>query len=105
AMFMQTGQYGGIGSLVGTIDGKITITEPHEGYAAAKAGLQAGDVLLKVNGKSVEGKQHDEISEMLMGQPGSVVELVIQRYGESQTRTVKVTREEIKIPDVPYYSM
>jgi carboxyl-terminal processing protease len=105
AMFMQTGQYGGIGSLVGTIDGKITITEPHEGYAAAKAGLQAGDVLLKVNGKSVEGKQHDEISEMLMGQPGSTVDLVIQRYGESQTRTVKVTREEIKIPDVPYYSM
>jgi carboxyl-terminal processing protease len=105
AMFMQTGQYGGIGSQVGTVDGKIMITEPHEGYAAAKAGLKAGDVILKVNGKSVEGKTHEEISDMLTGQPGTTVELVIQRYGESQTRTVKVTREEIKIPDVPFYSM
>lgn len=105
AMFMQTGQYGGIGSQVNTIDGKITITEPHEGYAAAKAGLQAGDIVLKVNGKSVEGKQHDEISDLLMGQPGSTVELTIQRYGESQPRNIKITREEIKIPDVPYYSM
>lgn len=105
AMFMQTGQYGGIGSQVGTVDGKIMITEPHQGYAAAKAGLKAGDVILKVNGKSVEGKTHEEISDMLTGQPGTTVELVIQRYGESQTRTVKVTREEIKIPDVPFYSM
>ncbi len=105
AMFMQTGQYGGIGSLVNTIDGKITITEPHEGYAAAKAGLQAGDVVLKVNGKSVEGKKHEDISDMLMGQPGSAVELTIMRFGETQPRTIKIIREEIKIPDVPFYSM
>lgn len=105
AMFMQTGQYGGIGSMVNTIDGKITITEPHEGYAAAKAGLQAGDVILKVNGKSVEGKKHDDISDMLTGQPGTAVELTVERYGETQPRTIKITREEIKIPDVPYYSM
>ena len=51
AMFMQTGQYGGIGTLVNTIDGKITITEPYQGYAAMKSGLMAGDVVLKVNGK------------------------------------------------------
>jgi carboxyl-terminal processing protease len=50
AMFMQTGQYGGIGTLVNTIDGKITITEPSEGYAAVKSGLLAGDVVLKING-------------------------------------------------------
>jgi carboxyl-terminal processing protease len=105
AMFMQTGQYGGIGTMVNTIDGKITITEPYEGYAAVKAGLLAGDVVLKVNGKSVEGKQHDEISDQLTGQPGSEVELTIQRPTESSTRTIKIKREEIKIPDVPFYTM
>jgi len=105
AMFMQTGQYGGIGSQVNTIDGKITVTEPYEGYAAAKAGLQAGDVVIKVNGKSVEGKKHDDISDLLTGQPGSSVELTIQRYGETQPRTIKITREDIKIPDVPYFTM
>ncbi len=57
AMFMQTGQYGGIGTLVNTIDGKITVTEPYQGYAAVKAGLMAGDIIVKVDGKSVEGKQ------------------------------------------------
>jgi carboxyl-terminal processing protease len=105
AIFMQTGQYGGIGTLVNTIEGKITITEPYEGYAAAKAGLMAGDVVIKVNGKSVEGKKHDDITDQLTGQPGSQVELTIMRPGESSPRIISITREEIKIPDVPYYSM
>lgn len=105
AMFMQTGQYGGIGTLVNTINGKITITEPYQGYAAMKSGLMAGDVVLKVNGKSVEGKKHDDISDLLTGQPGTDVELTIQRKGESSTRIIKITREEIKIPDVPYYAL
>lgn len=105
AMFMQTGQYGGIGTLVNTIDGKITITEPYQGYAALKAGLMAGDIVIKVNGKSVEGKKHEDISDLLTGQPGTDVELTIMRRGESTARTIKITREEIKIPDVPYFSM
>ena len=105
AMFMQTGQYGGIGTLVNTIEGKITITEPYEGYAAVKSGLQAGDVVLKINGKSVEGKRHDEVTDQLTGQPGSEVELTIQRPGEAQPRAIKITREEIKIKDVPYFAM
>jgi carboxyl-terminal processing protease len=105
AMFMQTGQYGGIGTLVNTIDGKITITEPYEGYAAVKSGLIAGDIVLKINGKSVEGKRHDEVTDQLTGQPGSELELTIQRPGESQPRAIKIKREEIKIKDVPYYAM
>lgn len=105
AMFMQTGQYGGIGTLINTMDGNIIISEPYEGSPAAKAGLMAGDVIVKVNGKSVEGLKYENISEMLMGQPGSIVEIVVKREGENQPLTMKVTREEIKIPDVPYYSM
>ena len=105
AMFMQTGQYGGIGTLVNTIEGKITITEPYEGYAAVKSGLIAGDVVLKINGKSVEGKRHDEVTDQLTGQPGSEVEITIQRPGESQPRAIKIKREEIKIKDVPYFAM
>ena len=105
AMFMQTGQYGGIGTLVNTIDGKITITEPYEGFAAAKAGLMAGDVVTKVNGKSVEGKKHEDISDLLTGQPGSEVELTVKRTGTTEPLTIKIKREEIKIADVPYYSI
>jgi carboxyl-terminal processing protease len=105
AIFMQTGQYGGIGASVGTIDGKITIMEIFQGFAAVKAGLKTGDVITKVGGKSVEGKNYDEISDLLMGQPGSVVELTIARVGEAAPLTVKVTREEIIMKDVPYFAM
>jgi carboxyl-terminal processing protease len=105
AMFMQTGQYGGIGALVNTIEGKITIVEPYQNYAAAKAGLLAGDVVLKVAGQSVDGKNHEEISELLMGNPGTKVELTILRKGETNPRVIPVEREEIKIPDVPYFTL
>jgi carboxyl-terminal processing protease len=105
AMFMQTGQYGGIGALVNTIEGKITIVEPYQNYAAVKAGLMAGDVVLMVNGKSVEGKTHEEISDLLTGNPGTKVDLTVQRKGESGTKVISVMREEIKIPDVPYYTL
>jgi carboxyl-terminal processing protease len=105
AIFMQTGQYGGIGASVGTIDGKITIMETFQGFAAVKAGLKAGDVITKVAGKSVEGKNHEDITDLLMGQPGSVVELTITRVGDPSPLNVKVTREEIKMKDVPYFAM
>jgi carboxyl-terminal processing protease len=102
---MQTGQYGGIGASVGTIDGKITIMETFQGFAAVKAGLKAGDVITKVAGKSVEGKNYEDITDLLMGQPGSVVELTITRVGDPAPMNVKVTREEIKMKDVPYFAM
>lgn len=105
AMFMQTGQYGGIGALVNTIDGKITVIEPYQNYAAAKSGLMAGDVIQKIGGKSVEGKDHESISDLLMGNPGTKVELTILRKGESSPRVIQVNREEIKIPDVPYFQL
>jgi len=105
AIFMQTGQYGGIGASVGTIDGKITIMETFQGFAAVKAGLKAGDVITKVAGKSVEGKNYEDITDLLMGQPGSVVELTITRVGDPAPVNVKVTREEIKMKDVPYFAM
>ncbi len=105
AIFMQTGQYGGIVASVGTIDGKITIMETFQGFAAVKAGLKAGDVITKVAGKSVEGKNYEDITDLLMGQPGSVVELTITRVGDPAPVNVKVTREEIKMKDVPYFAM
>ena len=105
AMFMQTGQYGGIGTLVNTINGKITITEPYQNYPAAKNGLMAGDVVIKVDGVNVEGKNHEDISDMLTGQPGSAVAITIMRPGENAPRVISLTREDIKIPDVPYFGM
>lgn len=103
--FMTTGQYGGIGALINTIDGKITIVEPYKGYAAQTAGLKAGDAILSIDGKVLDGKNQDEISELLKGQPGTFVKVAVSRDGESAPLTFDVERQEVKIPDVPYYGM
>lgn len=101
--FMTTGEYGGIGSLIRSIDGKVYISEPYEGFPAQKGGLKAGDLILAIDGKSVEGKNQEEISQLLKGQSGSTLTLTYERQGETHDVTLK--REEIKIPDVPYYGM
>lgn len=103
--FMTTGQYGGIGSTIRRKDDFVIISEPYEGFPAHKAGLKAGDIILKVDGKEAKGKNSSELSDMLKGQPGTDVELLIERPGATETITFNLKREEIKINSVPYYSM
>ncbi|MFL5754069.1 MAG: S41 family peptidase [Bacteroidia bacterium] len=103
--FMTTGQYGGIGASVREMGDKVIITEPYEGTPAQKAGLKAGDILLEVNGNKIEGKNSDDISKLLKGQPGTPVKLVLQRPGELKNIELNMVREEIKVKDVPYSGM
>lgn len=103
--FMTTGQYGGIGALVQTIDDQVIISEPYEGYAAEKAGLIAGDIIMAVDGKSVLGKNQEEISDILKGQAGTRLTVRIKRPGTADEFDVELKREEVKIPDVPYSGM
>ncbi len=103
--FMTTGQYGGIGATVREINGKIVITEPYEGTPAQKSGLKAGDVLLEVGGTKITGKNSDDISKLLKGQPGSQVKMIVERPGENKPMELTLVREEIKLKDVPYSGM
>lgn len=103
--FMQTGQYGGIGALIRTIDKKIVIAEPYEDSPALKAGLQAGDIITEVNGKSTEGKTTEDISKILKGQPNTEVKIVISRPGTEKKIEKTIVREEIKVKAVPHYDM
>jgi len=101
--FMTTGQYGGIGSLIRTVDGEIYISEPYEDSPAQKAGLKAGDKILMIDGVSIKNKAQEEISSLLKGQSGT--ELVVQYDRFGTINEVSLKREDIKIPDVPYYGM
>lgn len=103
--FMQTGQYGGIGALIRTMDKKIVIAEPYEDSPAQKAGLEAGDVIIEVNGKSTEGKNTEDISKILKGQPNTEVKLVLKREGVDKPIEKTIMREEIKVKSVPHYEM
>ena len=102
---MTTGQYGGIGALIQKQGDYVVISEPYEGFGAYKAGLIAGDKILEVDGKSVQGKNTTDIREFLLGQPGTSIELTIERPGTADPFVKTVVREEVKIKDVPYYSV
>lgn len=101
--FMTTGEYGGIGAIIQRMDDHVYISEPYEDNPAFKAGLKAGDKILKVEGKNVEGLSTSEVSTMLKGQKGTSIKVEFERNGEVKTTTI--TRDEIKVPDVPYKGM
>lgn len=100
--FMTTGQYGGIGSLIGSRNNEVIITDPYEGFPAQKADLRAGDVIVELDGKPIKGKKNDEVSKLLKGQPKTSVKITIRREGEPNLIDKNVVREEIKIKSVSY---
>ena len=97
---MTTGQYGGIGALIRKIDNCIYISEPYEGNPAQKSGLKAGDKIISIDGKNMCNKPSDEVSSSLKGPKGTTIQLKILRSGKEIN--IPITRDEIKIPDVPY---
>jgi carboxyl-terminal processing protease len=104
--FETTGKYGGIGSLIRKYGDYIVITEPYEGFPAAKSGMIAGDKIAEVDGKSVKGKNTEEVSKFLKGEPGSSVKVKVlrpQADGSDKEMEFTVTREEVKVKNVPYY--
>ena len=77
--FMNTGEYGGIGALVQPIDGRTTVIEVYEGYPAQEAGIRPGDILLSVDGKTIDGEADEDVGEWLKGESGSQVKVRIDR--------------------------
>ena len=102
---MTTGQYAGIGALIGTMKGKTVITMPYEGFAAHKAGLRIGDVLVAIDGKSIAGMGVSEISTLLKGQAKTDVKLTVERYGHESPLDFAFQREKITVSNVPYFGM
>ncbi len=103
--FITTGQYGGIGSLIHQQGDYVIISEPYEGSPAWKAGLKAGDKIIEVNKQSAKKKTYDQVSAILKGQPGTKIDLVIERDGEPKPIEMAITREIIKIDNIPYAGM
>ena len=101
---LTTGQYGGIGALIRKVGDYIYIAEPYEGNPAQKNGLRAGDKILSIDGKSMAKKPSNEVSSALKGPKGTTIKVDVERVGEG-VKTISITRDEIKLPDVPYFGM
>lgn len=100
---MTTGKYGGIGSLVRNAGDFDIISEVYKGFPADKAGIKPGDLLKKVDGTSLKGLSTDKVSEKLKGNPGTDINVTIERNGKETEYPLK--REKIVMPPVPYWGM
>jgi carboxyl-terminal processing protease len=98
----QAGDYTGIGARVLTQKDKLVIIEPYKNYAADKAGLKAGDEIIKVDNITVADFK-DDAANLLQGAAGSTVKLTFKRNGAINTTVVN--RESLEIHAVPYYAM
>ena len=103
--FMTTGQYGGMGALIRKSGNYIEISEPYESFPAANGGLVAGDLLVGIDGKSIEKLDVSKVSAMLKGKPGSKMQLRVVKLRSKDTVNVTITRQVIRIPAVPFYGM
>ncbi|MFZ4399600.1 MAG: S41 family peptidase [Bacteroidales bacterium] len=102
---MTTGQYGGVGALIHQNGEYVIISDPYEGFPAFKAGLLPGDKIIEVNKQSAKGKSQNDISTIFKGQPGTNLTVLVEREGESKPIEKSLTREEIKLLNVPYYGL
>ena len=95
-----TGEFTGLGLEVGMEDGYVKIISPIDGSPAAGAGLQSGDVILKLGNVPVKGMSLNEAIDIMRGPKGSEIKLSIGRPGESQPFDVTLVRDVIKVPSV-----
>lgn len=93
------GKYVGIGTEIMQLeDGSVVVSNPFEGSPAAKAGLQAGDVIIRVNDTDVTGKTSSEVSNLIKKSADSTVNITVRRDDEEKTFTIE--RETIEIESV-----
>jgi carboxyl-terminal processing protease len=100
---MQTetsGEFGGLGIEVGMESGVVKVISPIDDTPASKAGIKAGDYIVKINNIQVQGKSLSEAVDLMRGPVGSAIELTVRRRGEKKAIIFNITREIIQIKSV-----
>ena len=103
---MTKGVYAGIGALVTSRDGSTYISEPLEGSPSHRAGIKAGDKIIRVDSVDLNGKTHDIVTKYLRGEPGTTAVITVVRpYVQDSILTFTVTRDRVREKSVPYYGV
>jgi len=104
---MLTGKYAGIGALIRKhqkLD-RVVIDEPYENMPAAEAGLKKGDIILSIDDTLMTDKAVGYVSSHLRGEAGTSFLLKVMRPSTGKLMKFKITRKNIKLPELPYYGM
>ena len=104
---MLTGKYAGIGALIRKHQklNRIVIDEPYAGMPAAEAGLKKGDVILSIDDSLMTQRDVSYVSSHLRGEPGTTFLLKVFRPSVQKEMKFKITRKNIKLPEMPYYGI
>jgi carboxyl-terminal processing protease len=102
---MTTGEYGGIGAMIGTRKDRVLVLLPYKGFPADKAGLHIGDEITMIDGIATKGKKSDEISKLLRGQANTELRIEVKRQGQSELLKFNFERGKVKMKSVPYSGM
>jgi len=102
AIFQQdiSGSFEGVGMEIGIRDGTLAVVSPLKGSPALRAGLKAGDKMLKINGTSTESMPVDKAVQLIRGKKGTTVTFTIAREEEKEFIEIKVVRDVIDIPTI-----
>ena len=95
-----SGEFGGLGIEVSMESGVIKVITPIDDTPAAKAGVKAGDYIVKINGEQVQGKTLMEAVNLMRGPVGTSIEITVRRKGLRKAKIFKITREIIEIKSV-----
>ena len=104
---MLTGKYAGIGALIRKHQKleRVVVDEPYEHMPAAEVGLKKGDVILSIDDTLMTDKDVNYVSSHLRGEPGTSFLLKVFRPSAQKEMKFKMTRRNIKLPELPYYGM
>ena len=95
-----TGQFGGLGIEVGMENGFVKVISPIDDTPAARAGVMASDLIIKLDDKSVKGMTLNDAVKIMRGKPNTSIDLTIVREGEAKPLVISITREIIRVKSV-----
>jgi len=101
---LRSGEYGGVGSVITLVDSMPYFSEVYKGMPAAKAGIRNGDRILEIDGVNCRDKKISEVSDMLRGKQGTIINIKVARMGVQKPLTFSFEREMIALPSVMYWT-